>query len=588
MKSRALRTFGTARIALAVAMLAVGVVTTLFTIGAVYRLHVVLPVWDEWISVIELQQLRGGYYTLDDLAMQYNEHRILIPRLFYFVDDELFGMSDRFNLAIMFLFQTASAAILIRLMMQRVACRTWRLLLAGFVLLLMFSLRQEQNFTFGFQLQFTGVFSFAMMAVLSFVDALDRLGTFGAPERRGAWARLLLAGLLCAVATYTMASGVLAGFTLLTLSLVLRAPWRVSLATAIVSTALATLYFHGYVAGRLSLPLADALAHPMAYPRFLAGLMGNILGDDLVATQEVGTVGLAGFALAAAAVAVRRTPEAAAAALLAIMGFTVASACATTYGRIGAGLAQAYEGRYVEAAAIFWCALVLFWFPVAVQGLGRARKTPSRIAGAVVVALAMALTGGGAAYFEATAWPDMVRQVAKFQRFRNSLLSGLYDKDAGRYEIFSEEDIRPQIAFLRAAKLSLFGRPAFADLGRPIASLGEAAPASACAGTVVAQADPATLGSGGVRLYGAAWDVARNRPVKRILAVGGDGRVAGFGSPDRPAGRPRTWTGYARAAVGETVSAHAVLSDGRLCDLGGAPIASLLSKPATPTSPAAP
>ncbi|HEX4769059.1 MAG TPA: hypothetical protein VH414_22570, partial [Lichenihabitans sp.] len=318
MKVCALRSFGTVRVALAVAMLAAGIGTILFTIGAVYRLHVILPIWDEWVSVIELQQLRGGYYTLGDLAMQYNEHRILIPRLFYFVDDELFGMSDRFNLAIMFLFQGANAAILIRLMMQRVAHRTWRLLLAGFVLLLMFSLRQEQNFTFGFQLQFTGVFSFAMMAVLSFVDALDRLGTFGAPERRGAWARLLVAGLLCAAATYTMASGVLAGFTLLALAILLRAPWRVSLATAVVSTTLATLYFHGYVAGRLSLPLADVLARPMAYPRFLAGLMGNVLGDDLIATQTVGALGLAGFALAAAAVAVRRTPGAASAALLGI------------------------------------------------------------------------------------------------------------------------------------------------------------------------------------------------------------------------------------------------------------------------------
>ena len=587
MRGLAPRSSAKVRIALAAALLAAGVGTTLFTIGAVYRLHVVLPVWDEWVSVIELQQMRAGAYALSDLAMQYNEHRILIPRLFYFVDDDLFGMSDRFNLAIMFLFQAANAAILMRLMMRRVAGGTGRMLLAGFVLLLMFSLRQEQNFTFGFQLQFTGVFSFAMLAVLSFVAALDRLGTFGAPARRGAWARLLLAGLLCAVAAYTMASGVLAGFVLLTLALVLRGPRRVSLATAVVSVALAALYFHGYVAGGLGLPLADALAHPLAYPRFLAGLMGNILGDGLAATQTVGAIGLAGLALAALAVAAGRMRDKSAAALLAIMGFAVASACATTYGRIGAGIMQAYEGRYAETAAIFWCALVLFWYPAAVRSLAGSPRTPFRIAGIVAVSLAMAVTGGSAAYFEVTAWPGLVRQAAKFERFRDSLLSGVYDKKAARYEIFVEEDIRPQIEFLRQARLSLFGRPDFADLGRPIGSLGEAAPALACAGTVAAEADPATLGEGGVRLHGAAWDVARNRPVTRILTVGGDGRVAGFGSPDRPAGRPRTWTGYIRAAMGEVVSAYAVLSDGRPCDLGTATVVPALAEPATPQRPAA-
>ena len=552
---------------LAALTFAAGLATAVFTIVAIYRLHVVLPVWDEWVSVDDLRRLWAGTYGLADLARQYNEHRLLVPRLFFLVDDIVFGMSDRFNLAVMFAFQALNAAILIGLMARLVAARAVRWLLSGFILLVLFSLRQEQNFTFGFQLQFTGVFTFAMLATLAFVAALDRFGSFGAEPRPGAWLRLVLALLLGAASTYTMANGVLALPTLLVLGLLVRAPWRALLATAVVAAGLAAVYFHGYEPGTLGLPLAAALADPWAYPVFLAGLMGNLVGNDFTTTQILGALGLAGAALAAARIATGRSREPASAALVAVMGFMVASACATTYGRIGVGIMQAYEGRYVEPTVLFWCALVVFWSR-ALPSIGPAALRHGGAAALAGTMLVLAVALGGA---EIRAWPDMVAQAAKFAAFRDGLLGGIFDRDVARYEIFSEDDLTATLAFLRENHLSLFGTPEAAEFGRPIGDLGAMA-AGGCAGSVTAQAEPATLGRGGVRLSGTAWDEAANRPVRRVLMAGPDGRVTGFGSLEKPAERSRRWTGVAKSAAGEPVSAYAVLDDGSLCALGTAAV----------------
>ena len=552
-------------------VLAAGVATAIYTIVSVYRLHVVLPVWDEWVSIDDLRRLRAGTYGLGDLARQYNEHRLFVPRLFFFVDDLVFGMSDRFNLAVMFAFQAVNAAILIGLATRAVAGRAARVLLAGFILLVLFSLRQEQNFTFGFQLQFTGVFTFAMLATLAFVRALDRFGAVGAERRPGAWTWFGLAMLLGATSTYTMANGVLAVPTLLVLALLVRAPARVSIATAAVAAGLAALYFHGFQPGPRGLTLDDPLANPLAYPHFVAALMGNVVGADITGAEVLGVVGLAGAAAAVLRVATGPAGparEPASVALLGVMGFMIASACATTYGRIGVGIIQAFEGRYVEPTALFWCALVVFW----ARALSDIASPKARVGGAAALALVTAVLAIEMAVAEVRAWPAMVVQAAKFEAFRDGLLGGIFDQDAARYEIFNRPDFTSPLAFLRAQHLSLFGTAEAADLGRPIGDIGTLAPADACTGGVSARAEPGTLGDGGARLSGTAWNAATNRPVQHVLVTGEDGRVTGFGSLDKPTERSRRWIGVAKASPGTRISAYGLLDDGSVCGLGEAEV----------------
>ena len=536
--------------------LAAAAATVAFTVYTAYRLHVPLPYWDEWYNILHFRLFAAGTYGLADLASQHNEHRLLLPRLFFFADAFLFHWSGLFNITVTLLLQGANAAILIALMRRGTPGTAPRLLLGGFVLLLLFTLRQEQNFTNGFQLQFVGVLTAAALAALAYGAALERI----AEGRRGAAPFLALAALAAAASAYTMANGVMTGFVLAVAALLRGAPARVWLGTVLCSLLLAALFFHDYQPGGGSLPLAEIPSHLLAYPRFLTAYLGNPLGEDLRATQALGLVGLALAGGAALAVASGRRRDPAGLALLTIAGFVLATAAVTAYGRVTGGSRQAFESRYATPSLLFWCAMVVFWFPAAVRP---GRITPAALAlGALMMVLGLA-----ACWFEATAWPALATRSAALRQVGDSLLAGLYDAEAaGTYENTTPEEVVGFAPFLREHRLAVFAGADYDAFGRPLAAT---APPGACAGTVAARADPA-LGQDGVRLSGTVFETASRRAPARLFITGAGGRVVGYGSASVPGLPSRLWTGYAEGRPGETLDVLARRRDGSLCAVGAA------------------
>ncbi|WP_237476420.1 hypothetical protein [Lichenibacterium dinghuense] len=551
-------------IAAAVLLCAAGAGTAAFTLLTVYRLHVPLPYWDEWYTVIPFRRYAEGTYGLADLAAQHNEHRILFPRLFFFADELLFGLSGLLNATVTLLLQAINAALLIAWMARNVRSPLHRALLSGFVVLALFTLRQEQNFTNGFQLQFVGVFTAAALAGSAYAAALDRLGD----GRRGSAPFFALAALGCTVAAYTMANGVLAGGVLAAAAVLRRAPWRVPVATAVLAAALGALFFHGYQPGGDSQPLSQALAHPIPYLRYLAAYLGNPLGEQIGADQWLGAAGLLLAAGAAWRTWSGRARDGASLKLLILAGFVLASAGATAYGRIALGTDQATESRYATPALLFWCAIVLFWFPVAFPPAGPVRRRAAAVGlGGIVAVLAAA-----SLFFEATAWPALAERSTALRRMSDSLVSGLYDADAaGTYEITPADEIARDAAFLRQHRLAAFADPDTAALGRPLAVLGRVAAPGGCAGSVSARAD-AALGAGGVRLQGTARDESTRRAPRRVIVADAAGTVVGFGSASLPSEPSRLWWADARGAAGEDLQVYVRLADGALCRLGAATV----------------
>jgi hypothetical protein len=545
--------------AAAAAFAVAAIATVAFTLATAYRLHVPLPYWDEWYNIPHFRSLAAGRYGLADLASQHNEHRLLVPRLFFFADELWFHLSGLLDLTVTFVLQAANAAILILLMRRGVAPAAQRLLLSGFVLLLLFTLLQEQNFTNGFQLQFVGVFTAAALAALAYGTALERLGD---GRRRASWPFFALAALASAVSAYTMANGVMTGFVLVVAALLRGAPARVPLGTLVGSLLLAALFFHGYEPGGSSLPVGEIPSHLLAYPRFVTAYLGNPLGDDLRAAQALGLVGLALAAAAAFSVATGRRRDAEGLVLLTVAGFILATAAVTAYGRVAAGSHQAFESRYATPSLIFWCAIVLFWFPALVRP-GRATL------GAIALGTLMLLLGLAACWSEATAWPALAARTAALRHVADSLLAGLYDAEAaGTYENTTAEEVVGFAPFLREHRLAVFAGADYAALGRPLEPL---APAGSCAGSVVARADPA-LGADGVRLSGTARDAATRRAPTRLFVTAA-GRVVGFGSASVPGVPSRLWTGYAKARPGDALQAVAQRPDRSLCAIGEAVVA---------------
>ena len=543
---------------------AAGTATLVVTLFTIWRLHVPLPYWDEWSSIIDLRLFDEGRYGLADLAGQHNEHRILFPRLVFWADARLFAMSGWLNLSVTVLLQAANAAVLLMLVRRRVP-RAQFLLLAGFVVVLLFSLRQEQNFTNGFQLQFVGVFTAAALAAVAYVKALERIDA-GAGRSAPFF---LLAALGCGISAYTMANGILAGFVLAGAAVLRGTRGRVVAVTLVLSVLLAALYLHHYVPGGSSLPLREIPSHLWAYPRYLTAYLGNPLGSDLRTTQAFGVLGLVLAGAAVWWVATRRRRDPDALALLAVMGFVLAGAALTSYGRVALGTAQAFESRYATPSLIFWCALVLFWFPQVV-GQG-APATPTRLAASRLPGLAlgalMLLLAGASVWFEATAWPDLALRSTALRHVSDSLMSGLLDGDAASsYENNTPEDIAGYVPYLRSHRLAAFADPAYALTGRALVPSERTSP---CPGSVTAHATP-LLGADGARLDGTVPQQALVDVPTRIVVTDAAGRVVGFGSASLPGVPHRHWSAYAQALPGQDLRVLVRLGIDRYCAVGGA------------------
>ena len=254
------------------------------TVAAVWRFHVALPYWDEWQTITDFRRLADGTYGLADLARQHNEHRLVLPRLVFFADEMWCGLSGRLDQTVTLALQASNAAVLAVLAARRTARAAHRALLCGFVVLLLFTLRQEQNFSNGFQVQFVGVCSAAILAAVAYGAALERSSS----GRTGSGPLFAVAGLACAASACTMANGVLAGFVLAAAAVLARAPARVAGGTLALSALLAAAFFRDYRPGGDSLPSSALATHVWACPRFGAAYLGNPLGPDVRAAQGFG------------------------------------------------------------------------------------------------------------------------------------------------------------------------------------------------------------------------------------------------------------------------------------------------------------
>ena len=543
------------RVIVAVFLLIIGLATLLFTADLLVRLHVPLLAWDEWYVLLDFQSYIAGTYRFSDLIAQHNEHRILFTRLVYFIDAQFFHLNGSFSIAVTFFLQILNAMILIWLNSKLIQSWWHRTLLAGFVLLMLFTLRQEQNFTNGFQVCFMGVFTAAALGIMAYVGGLEKLEAVGGQP----WGRFAWAALACTVSAYTMANGVLTGCVLAVVALLWRAPWWIPVVTLALSAALAWLFFYHYVPGG-GPPLSQVLVDPLPYVSYMAAYLGNPIEFGSPATQTLGALGLLATAAGAFRVVTGRERQPASLMLLAIAGFIVACAAATAYGRISLGIEQASESRYATLTEIFWTALVLFWYPVATHP--RASWPSTLGLGAVIVLLSLS-----AVYSEITAWPVLVARAAAFHHVSDGMLSGVYDAEAASYENMTKDEISQFVPFLRAHQLSLFAEPIAEAYGRNIATLGTIAPSGTCRGSLKAEADP-TLGNAGVRLSGDISEETSLKASRRIIIVAASGTIVGYGSGSLPGEKARDWNGYAKSGVGDMLDAYARLEDGTFCDLG--------------------
>lgn len=546
-------------------LMAAAILIVASTLYVVAHTHHPLPLQEEWMNIIVFKSWLTGAKPLEDLLSQHSEHRILFPRLVMFADYLWFGGGGYFSLAAIIFGLCALTAVFLCLLYRLGPKDAGAIGVAATVVAMIFSLAQWENFRSAIQIYFVEALTAASCAILLFAAGLQRVR-----DGRPSAVFILASFLLVAVATFSMASGLLSGFVLTLTAVLAHAPRRYAVMAGAATAAIAGAYFYHYrlpdaaeLYSAFGPPPKDAsqpawLEGPIGFVVFALAYLGNFLDPWIAAAVALGAVGavavMADFwrrLLGRDATAERLAP-------LGIALFTAGSAFLTAIGRLPhEGLGAAMSSRYTLASACFWSAvLVSAWSRTAQREFRRARHAAIALCCIVLTGAALMAQEPGAAVLEDQAFLQ--------NGVENALLQGLFDRRLIEAAYTNPDWVRALAPLLKERGMSIF---ATGDARLFRASLSEAGMIddAPCRGAFSAAILDESLGPGGVRVGGVA-DIA-SAPLSglRLYLVDASKKIVGFASRLADDG---SWTGYATAQAQAELSAYARQTSGRLCLLG--------------------
>ncbi|WP_339744311.1 hypothetical protein [uncultured Maricaulis sp.] len=535
-----------------------------------------LPFWDQWDFV-------GNGEIWSRLFAQHNEHRIPLPRLFFMLDNTLFGGRNAFLLIVVFGTQLALWGGLVWVAM-RAGLPLWDLVLAGgLVGALIVSPYQMENFYWGFQVQFVLVYFFGVMCIWQAVAAPHTLLGHGVVIALGlASAASLSAGLVALPSAALVAY--FAGQSRL----------RVGL-TAAAGLAVIALYFYGYHSPAGHSNPSDGLRHPIevvyyalvylggpigfALSRSVATELVPLLADPVQAAKLVGAFG-AVCSIALLTLTYRRRPQPIVYVFAGVVVFIGLTAIMTALGRWEFGAPQALASRYATPVLLFWAALFLLGLTC------RTDKASARLSAyqsGLTIGTAMAITGLLAT--EAGHGLDLAR--AQHDRMRNAetaVMTGVpdYERLMAVYPV--PEHILAQGDHMRRLRLGVFRRPQMDWLGQSIDALGPIMADDLCLGSfdsqerLPGQRDGAGSGPVEFAIRASGWAWIDRAPARWLILTDSQRKVVGLGRtvvsrPDVMAAVPGVdalttgWVAHGWVASGQQMQAYAVGVHGGLCAL---------------------
>jgi multisubunit Na+/H+ antiporter MnhG subunit len=563
--------------AFALGLLGLGIALAGSTLRVVWWLWSSVPVADQWATMADILRVLDGSYQWGNLLAQHNEHRILLPRLVFYLDGLLLKAEGKSLLALAIAIQLAHVLLLWRLAVRAIApTRAQSIALLGVLLGCGFSAQQLENFTWGFQIQFVGVLLLMTMALAALARGAEQEWRSGRP-----W---LLAIISSLAATFTMAGGILVWPILVASALRLGLKWRGVVATAVIGLAAIMFYLWGYRSPpQESDPLAAATQAQRVFA-YLTVYLGHPAKQwGVEAAGVLGAVGLVGAIILSLRLAVeRRWAPPAEVALAGTMLVGLGTGVLTALGRLHAPLTQALSDRYGTPATIFWLALILVAWSAA-RRMGR----PALVVGAQGAGIALLLAIG-------LQQRAMVSTYVGFGEKRQigamALVTGVADAPS-----IAELHPLPRIPLrfaphLRDRGLSLFAGEYPHDLmGRKLNDRLAVTEPAACRGAF--ELAQRVDGAPGLRVAGWAAEAKGRRAITWIVIADREGLIVGLAHggmrerhlgvlPGAPVG-DAYWVGFvsgdpwpvtAYALVGGTVACPLGARDVVRTDAGPAPI----------------
>ena len=548
------------------AVLIGGAVTVALAIYLVIVGHSRLPYWDGWTE-IDFAANEGPAHTFDWLWRQFNQHRVLIPKLFLLADLRWFRATQvsllTANLVIQFLH-----LVLLGWSMRKFGGWTgalWRtgVGLAAFCL---FCPSQWPNFLLGF----TGLCCFLppFFVTLSVVGLLlYRERTAATTGSDGAWKYLLLSVAAALCATFSLSNGNLVWPLLLLAAFVLRIR-RTAIAILVGVAAVGIFaFFYNYTVYIKATSLVQSPGEVVALIKYVAVYFGSSWVQNNIAAAEL--LGVAGFAVFLFVLS--RLPQyfrvnpAFCVQITVTLLFMLATGIVTAPGRLVFGIEQAFSGRYQSFALLYWACLFLLLLAIFLLKYGNR----ALLTGEIALLAIMSFAAGKA---------DVPLGKARWQAFNVdaaaiALMTDVPDNSQLIWADSHPSYVRGFVPYMRQEGLSVFSDPEASYLGEPLSAIFQ--PRSDCVGKIESTAVITNSLLQSIRINGWAWDLGKQRPPSKIV-VTTDGIISGLGvvgdrRPRQEVGNSRMTTNYTgfTAYVRDVprsaeVDVYAVLQEGKV------------------------
>jgi hypothetical protein len=505
------------------------------------------PFFDQWDTLVTGRALSWSW-----LVSQFNEHRLFVPRLIFWLDRWLAAETNIVDLTFNFLIQTALCGLLTWLALKGVAAdKPTKIWAGGLCLALLFWAIQYECFLWGINVSFFGVTLFAASA-FTIVAA-------GPATALGAASAVLLSG----AAAYTLASGVLVPPLTLILGLWVRRPRWYLLILLIAAIGWPASYLWGYkTPGRHSDPAQFFSNFTAVWKYFFVEIGGPFTSAvenqlDLSGAAIVGAVGVAAFGGLLFLSFRSASPQQKSLAALSI--FLLGGAFLTALGRVRFGPEQALSSRYTTPIVTFWLSSFLLWFST--SGF-KSRWRVLTLAVGALIAMTAALS------------ESRFLEVGRHFALRRALTMPALVAGISDPSLTYSYPPNPDHVLERRQALLQFHTSVFAEdwtrlMGANFADNFAVSTNTRCSGSFQ-RVQPTDETASNWSAVGTAWREGPDKPLRRIVLTTDDGRIVGYGfggfdsssveeelNLKAPA-MPVWWTGDFRAADLTKIRAYAV------------------------------
>ncbi|MBY0291763.1 MAG: hypothetical protein K2W92_00525 [Alphaproteobacteria bacterium] len=443
---------------------------------------------------------------------------------------------------------------------------------------MLFSVLQNDNFSWGLQISYAVVFTAASCAFLNYAFMLDRIS-------RGKPFILPLLGMMLSmiIASLSIAIGIFVGIALVALSLLQRQRLYVFLLLLLITFTIFAFYMHGISSVR---NYTYAFNHPFECIVFFFTYLGNPFVDNYEYGIPLifGFLGFLFFLYGCWLVWTKKVFNPGQLSLLGVSIFIVSVVgMASLGGRSEGGIAYALSSRYITPILIFWSAQILFWMSIKFEDYqDNLRKWVL-----IFVCSSLCLTVAVEQFkliFNThpinryNLIPLGAKRKVQSNAAADALISGVYDPDALLLTMPTSEFwevVQTSALTLKAHRRSLFSDPVALWVGSKLSDVLVVSPnVDTCQGAI--EKIVPIVGSSApndARVMGWAWNNAARLPIERILLVNQENIIigvasGGYASPSS-SNTPKNiksaiigWHGFAKLPDDGIIRAFGVIRNG--------------------------